>query len=307
MKHSLFTVSFAGLWGQHRLTLEEAIDRTADLGYTGIEIMAKRPHLSPLDYSLKDCERLRKQIEKRGLTVAALAAYTNFTGGLESAEVPWNEFQASYIEALAERAAILGGEKLIRVFSSYERDDMSYFAQWQRTVDGLRECCDRAARHGVTIGLQNHHDLGAATKTLMELVRQIDRANLIPMLDCWAVHLRGESMAESVKAAVTTMRFTTVADYVVLPRTRYIGEFVNYVEQTPPAALAVPMGEGDLDYATFFSALEKGGFDGWVSYEMCSPVRGGGALTNLEHYARSFLDYMNRRNGRHRAGSKRGK
>ena len=27
MKTSLFTVSFAGFWGQHRLTLDEAIDR----------------------------------------------------------------------------------------------------------------------------------------------------------------------------------------------------------------------------------------------------------------------------------------
>jgi len=98
-----------------------------------------------------------------------------------------------------------------------------------------------------------------------------------------------------------------VADYVVLPRTRYIGEFVNYVEQTPPAALAVPMGEGDLDYTTFFHALEKGGFDGWVSYEMCSPVRGGGALANLEHYARSFISYMNRRSAKRRPRAKRGK
>jgi len=300
MKCSLFTVSFAGLWGQHRLTLEESIDRTADLGYAGIEIMAKRPHLSPLDYSLRDCARLRKQLDKRGLTVAALAAYTNFTGGLESAEVPWNEFQAAYIEALAERAAILGGEKLIRVFSSYERDDMTFFAQWQRTVDALRECCDRAARHGVTIGLQNHHDIGVATKTLMEIVRQVERPNLIPMLDCWTVHLRGEPMVDSVKAAVARMRFTTVADYVVLPRSRYLGEYVNYVEQKPAAVLAVPMGEGDLDYSTFFRALEKGGFDGWVSFEMCSPVRGGGALANLEHYARAFVAYMKRWGGKRR-------
>jgi hypothetical protein len=38
--------------------------------------------------------------------------------------------------------------------------------------------------------------------------------------------------------------------------------------------------------------LAKGGFDGWVSYEMCSPIRGGGSPENLEHYARRFLKYM---------------
>ena len=41
MKTSLFTVSFAGLWGQHRLTLEESIDKVAELGFDGIEIMER--------------------------------------------------------------------------------------------------------------------------------------------------------------------------------------------------------------------------------------------------------------------------
>lgn len=292
MKTSLFTVSFAGLWGQHRLTLEDAIEKAADLGFEGVEIMAKRPHLSPLDYTVEDCMRLRERIDRCRLTVTALAAYTNFTGGMESAEVPWNEFQAAYIEALAERAAVLGGERLVRLFSSYERNEVNFFAQWQRTIEALRECCDRAARHQVTIGIQNHHDIGVATKTLMELIRQVNRTNLIPMFDCWSVHLRGEPLAESVRLAAPHMRFTTVADYVVLPRSRYRSDLVNYSEQDPPWSLAVPMGTGDLDYNTFFNELERAGFEGWVSYEMCSPIRDGGDLQNLERYARTFIDYM---------------
>ena len=60
MKTCLFTVSFAGFWGQHKLSLEEAIAKTAALGFQGIEIMGKRPHLSPLDYSLADLERYAK-------------------------------------------------------------------------------------------------------------------------------------------------------------------------------------------------------------------------------------------------------
>jgi sugar phosphate isomerase/epimerase len=52
------------------------------------------------------------------------------------------------------------------------------------------------------------------------------------------------------------------------------------------------MGEGELPYRAFFSALRSGGFDGWVSYEMCSPLRGGGSLDNLKACARKFLAYM---------------
>lgn len=69
---------------------------------------------------------------------------------------------------------------------------------------------------------------------------------------------------------------------------------VNYAACEPPAVLAVPMGEGDLPYEAFLHALLAQGFDGWVTYEMCSPLRGGGAIANLQSYARTFLDYMRR-------------
>jgi len=52
------------------------------------------------------------------------------------------------------------------------------------------------------------------------------------------------------------------------------------------------MGTGFIDYATFFSALRDAGFGGSIAYEMCSPIRGGGSLQNLDRYATTFLDYM---------------
>ena len=63
MKLSLFTVSYAGLWGQHQLTLEDAIRKAAELGYQGVELMGKRPHFSPLDWSLEDCRALKTLLE----------------------------------------------------------------------------------------------------------------------------------------------------------------------------------------------------------------------------------------------------
>lgn len=291
MKYALFTVSFAGLWGQHRLTLDEAIDKTAELGFAGIEIMGKRPHLSVLDHTLDDCKRLRERIESRGLETAAVAAYTNFTGGMGAAEVPFVEMQVDYVSDLARRAAALG-TNLVRIFTSYERTDVPLPRQWELTVDAIRQCCDRAGEFGVRIGVQNHHDLAVDTKSYQMLLREVDRPNLVPLYDCWSIHLRGESIPAGVRRMAATMPLTTVADYVVLPRWCYHPAEVNYVAANPPLVRAVPMGQGDLDYATFFKSLRGEGFDGWVSYEMCSPLRGGGALANLEDYARVFLEYM---------------
>jgi sugar phosphate isomerase/epimerase len=52
------------------------------------------------------------------------------------------------------------------------------------------------------------------------------------------------------------------------------------------------MGEGFIDYGGFFRALREAGFQGYVAYEMCSYLRGGGGEENLDRCARKFLDYM---------------
>ena len=51
---------------------------------------------------------------------------------------------------------------------------------------------------------------------------------------------------------------------------------------------------GFIDYTAFLRALEAGGYDGAVAYEMCSPLRGGGGIDNLDCCARMFLDFLRR-------------
>ena len=58
------------------------------------------------------------------------------------------------------------------------------------------------------------------------------------------------------------------------------------------AVRAVPLGEGFIDYRAFFKSLQESGFEGYVAYEMCSYLRGGGSEENLDRCARKFLDYM---------------
>jgi sugar phosphate isomerase/epimerase len=292
MRTALFTVSFAGLWGQDRLTLEQSIDVAVELGFDGVEIMGKRPHLSVIDTTIDDCRRIGDHVRERGCRVAAVAAYTDFGTG-RAAEVPSIEIQTLYVTELARRSAALGSD-LVRVFTAYEHGTADFMSEWRRTVDALRLCCDRAAEVGARIGVQNHHDIGVDTKALVELLAEVDRPNLLPMFDCWSPYLRGEDVVGWAEKLAGRMSFTTVADYVVLPRWKYMPAAVNYVAAEPPAVLAVPMGQGDLPYDGFFNALQSHGFDGWVSYEMCSPIRGGGSLANLRTYAARFLEYMKR-------------
>ena len=85
---------------------------------------------------------------------------------------------------------------------------------------------------------------------------------------------------------------TTNADYVRLPRFRYEPAIVNYRRVDTDLVRAVKFGEGFIDFPAFFAGLKEGGFNGIANYEMCSPVRGGGSLENLDAYAAAYVRWM---------------
>ena len=154
----LHSVSYAGLWGQAFLTVEQFVDKAAELGFDGVEMMAKRPHLSVLDYRPGDRARLGNHLERRNIRCSCIAGYTNFTADLEHADIPQREIQIRHVVELAEMARDLACG-LVRVFTGYDTPAASYGKQWSLVVDSLRECARRAAELDVTIGVQNHHDL----------------------------------------------------------------------------------------------------------------------------------------------------
>lgn len=292
MKAALFTVSYAGFWGQAKLSLPDALRKTKELGFSAIEIMGKRPHLSIVDCSLDDVRAYRALLDGLGLEAASIAGYTNFTGGLESREVPFVEIQLGYIDRLAQFAEVLGAG-LIRIFTGYNTDALSYDQQWNLCIAAVQEACDVAARYGVDIGVQNHHDIGVGVESYEDFLDQVDRPNCRAMFDAWSVAQHGTDLYAWAKRMAPRMAQTTVADYVEQPRYHLDTALSSYEPRTPYLR-AVPVGQGFIDYAGFFRGLREGGFDGTVSFEMCSPVKGGGSLQNLDATARASLEALQR-------------
>jgi len=290
MKTALHSVSYAGLWGQARLELPDFLERAKALGFKAVMLMAKRPHLSVLDGDTGARRQLRQQLEKFGLEVACLAGYTDFSIGSERPEIPLREMQIGHVRELSRLAADLKCP-LLRVFTGYDHAAASFDQQWTWCVSSLKECARDAARVGVTIGVQNHHDTAVHFESLYDLLQEIGEPNCKAMFDAWAPALQGADMIASVKKLAPYIVHTTVADYVLRPRFRYQPQLVNYTRETDMVR-AVPMGEGFIDYRSFFRALQENGFTGHVAYEMCSYLRGGGSEQNLDRCARKFLDYM---------------
>jgi sugar phosphate isomerase/epimerase len=290
MRLSLFSISYAGLWGQQSLGFPAFFAKAAQLGYDAVMLAGKRPHLSPLDADEDRLASIRTALEEQSISCAVVGGYTDLSP-TSAAEVPYLEMQIAYVESLARAAAALGAE-VVRVFTAYEVDGVGIHKLWADAVSALREMCDRAAAHGVTIAVQNHHDVGVHSEALLELLGDVDRPNCKVGFDAWSPALRGEDLFEAARKMAPHTAITTNADYVRLPRFRYRPALVNYEPVAPDMVRAVKFGEGFIDYAAFFAGLKEGGFDGIATYEMCSPIRGGGALENLDAYAAHYVRWM---------------
>ena len=186
------------------------------------------------------------------------------------------------------------GAKVVRVVSGYFTDPQSYQADWSRCVTALREAAAATGEFGVKLGLQNHHDVGVSTDAFEELLDEVDHPNLHAMFDPWSIALHGEDLYQAARRMAPRMVQTTLADYIRLERFQYRPDLVNYQRLDPPAVRAVPLGEGFIDLEAFFAGLKEGGFRGYIAYEMCSPLRGGGSEANLDAAAIASLREIRR-------------
>src|SRR5438874_8570749 len=140
MKTALHSVSYAGVWpGQARLSLDAFLERARALGFEAVMLMAKRPHLSVLDFDANARRQLRQQLERLGLHVACLAGYTDLSLGAERPDIPTREMQILYVRELCRAAQDLGCNR-VRGFTAFEHAAATFDQQWGRFVAGWREC-----------------------------------------------------------------------------------------------------------------------------------------------------------------------
>ena len=287
---TLFSVSYAGLWGQHRLDLVSFVRKAGALGYRAVELMGKRPHLSVLDADDAQLAAVRDAAAEADVDIATVAAYTNFTMGRDT-EIPSIEIQVAYVRSLAEIAAKLGA-KIVRVFTGYATEIEGYARDWDLSVRGVRECAEVTAQCGVILGVQNHHDVGVGVDSYAEFLDDVGHPNCRAMFDPWSPALQGTDLRTAARRLAPRMVQTTLADYLRLPRYAYLPGLVNY-KRLDDMVRAVPLGKGFMDLEGFMAGLREGGFTGYVAYEMCSPLRGGGSEENLDRTARLSLERIN--------------
>jgi sugar phosphate isomerase/epimerase len=283
-----------GIWrGQATLTVDEFLVKAKQLGFDGVMLAAKKPHVSLIDYDDAARQKLKARIKELGLELVCLAGYCDFTAGVDKAGIPNTEIQAIYIGELACLARDLG-TNMVRVYTGYERPDVPYDKQYSLVVDGLKMAGKIASAYGVTLAIQNHHDIALHHDAMKWLLDEVNLPNVKAAFDCWSPTLEGLSSEEIINAVRTMKPYivhTTTADYKELPRFRYDLNQTNYTKMESQMR-AVPIGQGFLDYKSFINTLKEIGYQGYITYEMCEVLEGGGSVENLDKAAKIFLEYV---------------
>jgi len=294
VKTCLHSVSYLGIWrGQTPLSVDEFLVKAKELGYEGVMLVAKRPHVSPHDYDKAARARLKAKIDSLGLTLVGLAGYTDFTAGIDKPGIPNAEIQATWVGEIAELAKDLG-TNMVRIFTGYERPGVPYDKQYAEVVAGLKMAGKLAAEHGVALAVQNHHDIALHHDAMYWLLKEVNMPNVLAGWDAWSPVLEGltpEEQRESILKMKPFIINTIVADYVTHPRYSYVNNLTNY-QAEQPVMRAAPVGQGIIDYKNWMNTLKEIGYQGWVVYEMCEVLDGGGSIENLDKTAKIFLDYM---------------
>jgi len=212
-------------------------------------------------------------------------------------------YNLSVIDSLSQKAALQGSQAIAFhecALTGYyfarrlSKDQMLDLAEYIPEGDSIKKLVAIAARYGITLAIQNHHDIALHHEAMKWLIEEVNLPNVRAAFDCWSPTLEGLT-SEEIKQAIYTMKpyivHTTTADYKELPRFKYELTHSNYVPAISQMR-AVPIGEGFLDYKTFINTLKEIGYQGYIAYEMCEVLEGGGSVENLDRCAKTFIEYI---------------
>ena len=248
-----------------RHDLTEAVDRVADHGYAGVEILADEPHAYLPEFDERDRVALVDALERTELAVSNVNANTAmgyyddappspfFEPSIIRADGTAREWRVDYTKRaidLAERVdapavCVATGRPLAG--NPPERAH-EYLRKSLDTVLDYAEASD------VDVGIEFEPELLVEdTDETLGLFRDIQRESLGVNLDVGHAAVSDEDVPESIRRCAGHITGIHLEDIVG-------GRGGKHYHRVP--------GEGDLDFRAIFDALDDVGYDGFATLEL---------------------------------------
>ena len=254
-----------------RYPIEEAIQRTAKVGYDAIEIVANRPHVLPEDYTSRDLKRIAALVRDSGLKVPAI---TSFNGTAQwHFTHPNPKVRLATVRHVKECVDLAGefDSPLVEIVTGtpmIEGVDQKDAWAWLR--QDLGECADYAKSSGKAIGLEPEPgNVISTTDLAAQMIREVKSPGLKFLIDVGHLNVVKENIPESIRKTKGKLAHIHVHDN----------------DSTKDQHL-IP-GEGNIDFKAIFAVLKEIGYNGYISAELEGAEGDDSAIA-----AKSFLDKM---------------
>ena len=244
-------------------SLTASLQKIADLGFKGVEIMCDQPHLYPPEYGDKDLEALKKELDRHDLIVTNLNSFTLFAVG--------DTYLPSWIEPEKDRRDIRINHTLqcLHIASKLECGnisippggplmDMASADAMKLFYKGLEEVIPEAERLGVKLLVEPEPDLLIErTSEFQDFIKEIRSPSVGINFDIGHFYCAGEDPARA---------FEILEDWVGHVHIEDIGKSRIHQHLVP--------GDGAIDFKSVLRVMTLLGYDGHISLELYPYVNG---------------------------------
>lgn len=261
MKTAIYTKVFAGR------TLEKAFELAAELGYDAVELMCREPHLGRTT-TPERARHLKERLDNEGVAVAGLGTYTGGYGG----QGDGFERELDALETFLELADVFETD-LLRHNAGGPFPTAADSEEYERVADWLRRAADLVGEYDKRLALELHH--GGLTETVestLRLIELVDRENLGVIHDAGNMYIADEEYGPaSIERLGDRLFHVHVKDELRVDDPSLPGAFEAENRTGSGVFQHRRLGHGDVDHGPVFEALERIGYDGYVSVECHAP------------------------------------
>ena len=242
--------------------IEQAIDHIADLGYTGIELMADVPHAWPPDITPDRVDAIRSALDRRSLTISNINAF--MMNAIQDFWHPsWIEpdeaFRAQRIEHTKRALTLarqLGAPNITTEPGGPVEEGMTREWAMDTFVAELGPVLEHAEREGVTLLVEPEPELLIEnTDQFLELADRVRSPAFGLNFDIGHFFCVGDDLPDSVRR--------------LEPYTKHY-----HIEDIPPDRVHRHMvpGQGAIDFSAVLQAVKATGYDKWVTVELYTKI-----------------------------------
>ena len=244
---------------------KESIRLAGELGFDGVQIYATTGEFSPSALSDADIAKYSAILRENGLVVSALCGDLGGHGFEIEAD---NVARVEATKKIIDLAVKLGTSVVTTHIGVIPADTES--EQYGVMLRALRECGDYAAANGVTLAIETGPE---AAPVLNKFVTDAGDGVGVNLDPANFVMVTGQDPAEAVRLLGKKIVHTHLKDGKMLKKTDPKIIYNHFAEGGIEALnvadyfIETPVGEGEVDFAEYISALREVGFNGFLTIE----------------------------------------